>query len=510
MVADVLDYLGVVVGRHKRLALAVLGHRQPADEVRQPGERRALAVRVLMQVVVELPRLVADPKVIRRLADDVVEDHVVRGQNLVHTPQRLEALQVVPGGLRFDMGRLVGQMLTRWMDALALRLQHGRHRVLGEPVDLQARDQGPQLACDRDVPAHVAEADGRGDEQRSGPDIGAINRGVPIKGGVDKLADREVHLNRMPRLRDVVAALNRHELCARRLRQRPGVGVRGHLVLRPADDEHGALHAAGKRQLVAAGDRRGRFGEHGQGQRVRVGLQAPFDDVVEALGRMGLVRRHGGEPLDEITEIATKVQGVELRPAARRDRFALEPRLHPRMGHDPVAQAAKRAAGGEPRADQDKAEHPLGVLGGEQEGALGAARETDDDRLLGPGRVKDVEGVLGELRLGICLDGAGPVALAVAARVEDDHAVMTGEVGDLHLPHPRVHERPGGAKQDRRLAVAVDLIEDADAVALDVAVLVRIPRSGLLACISLLAGDLLGDAHPVSLLDDLSGVCLAI
>ena len=39
---DVLDHLGVVVGGQKRLTLAAVGHRQPADEVGQPAVLRAL------------------------------------------------------------------------------------------------------------------------------------------------------------------------------------------------------------------------------------------------------------------------------------------------------------------------------------------------------------------------------------------------------------------------------------------------------------------------------------
>jgi hypothetical protein len=163
VLAYVLDHLGVVVRRHGCLPLAVLWHRQPADEVRQPGEGCALSVWVLVQVVVELPGLVADPKVIRRLADDIVEDHVVRGQDLVHALDGLEALQAVLGGLRFDVGRLVGQVPAGRMDALALRFQHARNRVLGEPVDLELWVQRPQLAGDRDVAAGMAEADRRAD-----------------------------------------------------------------------------------------------------------------------------------------------------------------------------------------------------------------------------------------------------------------------------------------------------------------------------------------------------------
>src|SRR5262249_45347795 len=47
--------------------------------------------------------------------------------------------------------------------------------------------------------------------------------------------------------------------------------------------------------------------------------------------------------------------------------------------------------------------------------------------------------------------------------------------------------------QDRRLAAAVDLVEDAHAVALDVALVIRIQRPGLLARTCLLVGD--GDGH---------------
>src|SRR5262249_33576482 len=85
----------------------------------------------------------------------------------------------------------------------------------------------------------------------------------------------------------------------------------------------------------------------------------------------------------------------------------------------------------------------------------------------------------------------------------DDDAEVTGEIWDLHLPHPRMHERPGRAEQDRRPAAAVDLIEDAHAVALDVALFVRMSRAGLLARIGLLFGG--GDAHRVSPLVDCRG-----
>ena len=116
---DVLDHLGVVVGGQERLVLAAVLHRQPAHEVGQPHVRRALLLRVLVQVVVELPGLVADPEVVVLLAREVVEDHEVGEQDLVHPPDRLEAVQVVLGGLALDVAGLVRQERARGVDPLA-------------------------------------------------------------------------------------------------------------------------------------------------------------------------------------------------------------------------------------------------------------------------------------------------------------------------------------------------------------------------------------------------------
>ena len=52
------------------------------------------------------------------------------------------------------------------MDPLAPLLEHPRHRMLSEPVDLQIRLPGPQFIGDGQVPAHMPEPDRRADEQR--------------------------------------------------------------------------------------------------------------------------------------------------------------------------------------------------------------------------------------------------------------------------------------------------------------------------------------------------------
>src|SRR3712207_7617967 len=54
--------------------------RSPADEVGEPGVRRRLELGVLVQEVVELPGLVADPEVVRLALGDLAEHHEVRDQ----------------------------------------------------------------------------------------------------------------------------------------------------------------------------------------------------------------------------------------------------------------------------------------------------------------------------------------------------------------------------------------------------------------------------------------------
>ena len=106
---DLLDHLGVVVGGERDLGRAAVGHRQPADEVGEPGERAALELRVLVQEVVDVPALVGDHEVEVLLGHEVVEDHEVGDQDLVHAPVGLEDVQVVLARLRLHVRRLPGQ-----------------------------------------------------------------------------------------------------------------------------------------------------------------------------------------------------------------------------------------------------------------------------------------------------------------------------------------------------------------------------------------------------------------
>ena len=75
----------------------------------------------------------------------------------------------------------------------------------------------------------------------------------------------------------------------------------------------------------------------------------------------------------------------------------------------------------------------------------------------------------------------GPVGAAVATRVEDDDPEVAREVRDLRLPEPGVRDRRGREEQEGRRRVAVDLVEDPHAVALDVALRIRVAGARVIA-----------------------------
>jgi hypothetical protein len=164
---DLLDHLGVVVGRQLRLTRTAVRHRQPADEVDQPCVRRALELGVLVQEVVDVPALVTDHEVVVAVRHDLVEHHEVVHEDLVHPADRLERVQVVLASLALDVRALAGEEPARRVHALAAIGEQPRHGMLGEPVDLQVRVQCAQLVGDGDVAQRVPEPDRRGDEQRS-------------------------------------------------------------------------------------------------------------------------------------------------------------------------------------------------------------------------------------------------------------------------------------------------------------------------------------------------------
>jgi hypothetical protein len=295
-----------------------------------------------------------------------------------------------------------------------------------------------------------------------------------------EIAHREVDRHRLAGVRHVAAVLDRQEARSGGAGELAPVGVGPDAVVPAMNDEHGAAHAARERELLGSLERRRVGGHQRADQRLGIGLVRPLGHVLDLLGRVRLAETQPDEPVDEVVVVRAQVLGVELQPRPRRQRPSQEERPHARVAHEAHAQAAE-PAGREHRADEHRAEDALRVLDGEQQPALDAARVAEQDRALGARGVHHVERVAGELRLRVRVDLLRAIRAAVAARIERHRAEVAREVGDLRLPQARVDERPARQEQHRRLAVAVGLPEDAHAVALDIARLVRVVGPRLLA-----------------------------
>ena len=94
-------------------------------------------LRVLVQEVVDLPGFVGDHQVGRLVTNDLAEQHEVGDHDLVHSPDRLERVQVVFAGLGLEVARLAEQILGGGVHSLSGRLEHPGDRILRQPVDVE-------------------------------------------------------------------------------------------------------------------------------------------------------------------------------------------------------------------------------------------------------------------------------------------------------------------------------------------------------------------------------------
>ena len=82
--------------------------------------------------------------------------------------------------------------------------------MLRQPIDLDPVDASPERARDRDVALRVAEADGRRDvEHALGPAPSRTGRprsGLALEAGLEKLAERVIHLHGLSHHRPVARA----------------------------------------------------------------------------------------------------------------------------------------------------------------------------------------------------------------------------------------------------------------------------------------------------------------
>ena len=330
---DVLDHLGVVVGGEERLVVAAVGHRQPADEVGQPAVGGALLLRVLVQEVVELPRLVADPQVVVLLADDVVEDHEVGDEDLVHPPPRLEAVQVVLGRLGLDVAA------TRWParrwpggSRSPFGLEHGGDRVLRQPVDL--RDRGGACAARRRWRRRAGRGRARSARRRRAracggmcraPSVALAERCRPERFG--ELAEQQVHLHRdRGHAEGGPDPASVTSVPARALGEIDGPPMPAIASSSPRDDEHRAAtrpqqsSTSGRPPVIGRASESGCLRLRGQDQRLGADLQSPADAVLDLLRRVRLGERLRPEEVEEARGSRAASSGGCTSPTPRRCR----------------------------------------------------------------------------------------------------------------------------------------------------------------------------------------------
>jgi hypothetical protein len=263
-----------------------------------------------------------------------------------------------------------------------------------------------------------------------------------------------------------------HEVAAGDVRERRSARVGADRVVAAVDHEHGTAHALAA--LAEALDRR--HAPRRVDQRLRIGVESPADAVLDLLGRVRLGEHPPEEELEEARVVAQPVVAVVLGPALVGVVLVLER----------VAGALRMRRGDRyGRPDVGDGVDPLGMVGGQQRRPQRAGRERDEERAVGPGGVHDRERVVREPARAVGVGAARAVGAPVAPTVEGEHPVVAGEVRDLRLPVARVDDRPRRQEQHRALALAVQLVEEAHAVALDVALLVRIAGARLLGPLAL-------------------------
>ena len=257
---------------------------------------------------------------------------------------------------------------ARGVDPLALGLEHARDRVLREPVDLEVGVQRAQLLGDRDVAARVAEPDRRGDEQRAAAPRAAAASTPRGRGGRDEVAQQQVDLHRVARLRAVAGALERHQLAAGRLApaRRPG-RAGGSGPGRRGSRAPGTRTRAAMSREAPRGPHRSSAGVVSASVSGSVSSAQPTQSSI-CLVECGSLNIWREEELEEAEVVLAASSGGCTSPSPRRCRAP------PRSGRRSPARVAGRERDG--RADvDDRRQHALGVVGGQQRRPQRAARQ---------------------------------------------------------------------------------------------------------------------------------------
>ncbi len=290
--------------------------------------------------------------------------------------------------------------------------------------------------------------------------------GLPLD-PVEQVAQHEVDLHGIPRLRGMTRPLQPDQLTSCQVCHAYAALELDDAVVGAVDDHHRAAQVPQER-LDLLGAREARCRAARGDQRLRVRVEAPGDAVLDLLRRVRLGEHLAEEELEEPAVVPQPEVPVELRPALVGLELGVEWEcIAPETGRDEERDRGR---------ENGRPERALGVPPREERRVEAAERESDDARLLDACGIEHRGRVVGVLD-GVVRAGIGrAVGQPVAATVERDDGRVPGEVGDLALPHPRVHDRPGGEEQDRGRSLPVALPVDPDAVPRDDALLVRLSR----------------------------------
>src|SRR5450755_1614300 len=215
------------------------------------------------------------------------------------------------------------------MDPLSLDAEERGNRMLGQPVDLQARTQPAQLFGDGLVPAGVAQPDRGGNVQdalRATPAAYPAPRLIRrvASEGVNELADEQVDLDGVAGMRRMARSgqLDQPRPAPQGFGQpRAGLGPDDG-VPGPLDDQARALDTGEKRSHVVS-----RFADGSSScvdERLGRGLKSPADAVFDGLSRVRFGEYLGEEEFQEPEVVPLPVAGIVFRPAVVAVKYFLE------------------------------------------------------------------------------------------------------------------------------------------------------------------------------------------
>ena len=172
-------------------------------------------LRVLVQEVIELPRLITDPEVVALVA--TTSWNSMKFATRISSMRRSAWKQCRSCSADSDSMWLdsLARCRARRMDALALRLEDPGDRILGEPVDLESgcrRRSSRAIATSRCAwPSPIGEETYRARGQPSGRDNGVPRGPSSAEGSLAEVAQGEVDLHRLAGARVVPEPSTCHE-----------------------------------------------------------------------------------------------------------------------------------------------------------------------------------------------------------------------------------------------------------------------------------------------------------